>query len=139
MQVVPPDNEPKPATRKVFTSKNSAPSRFWSSIEPYCAEVTPDHIKVNTEYLFSVLDLMPSYDFIVFMFQMLEEFIHHSNTSLQSLSEIPPLGEHYSIGWALQELNEAQETASMNRQRRKHSSSPTMEAHSLLKKGSRLG
>ncbi|KAJ1531086.1 hypothetical protein ONE63_005911 [Megalurothrips usitatus] len=114
--VVPPDNDPKPPAPKVFVSKNSAPNRFWASVDPYCSEVTMEHIKV------------------------LEDLIHHNDSSLQSLMDTPVLGEHYSVNWALQELAEAQEAASMNRQRRKHAPLPnSQEAANLLKRSSRFG
>lgn len=114
--VVPPDNDPKPPAPKVLLSKNSAPNRFWVSVEPYCSEVNQEHIKV------------------------LEDLIRHNESSLQSLLETPALGEHYSVNWALQELVEAQEAASMNRQRRKHSSLPSsQDAANLLKRSSRFG
>ncbi|KAK3909477.1 Transcriptional adapter 3 [Frankliniella fusca] len=114
--VVPPDNDPKPPAPKVFVSKNSAPNRFWASVDPYCSEVNQEHVKI------------------------LEDLIHHNQSSLQSLLETPSLGEHYSVNWALQELVEAQEAASMNKQRRKHTPLPnTQEASSLLKRSARFG
>lgn len=114
--VVPPDNDPKPPAPKVFVSKNSAPNRFWASVDPYCSEVTQEHIKV------------------------LEDLIHHNQTNLPNFLETPPLGEHYSTNWALQELVEAQETASMNRQRRKQASlTGSQEAANMLKRSSRFG
>ncbi|XP_026289353.1 transcriptional adapter 3 [Frankliniella occidentalis] len=114
--VVPPDNDPKPPAPKVFVSKNSAPNRFWASVDPYCSEVNQEHVKV------------------------LEDLIHHNESSLQSLLETPGLGEHYSVNWALQELAEAQEAASMNKQRRKHTPLPnSQEASSLLKRSARFG
>jgi len=72
--------------------------------------------------------------------QILEDLIHHNESNLQLLLETPALGEHYSVNWALQELVEAQEAASMNKQRRKHASLPSsQDAANLLKRSSRFG
>uniref|UniRef100_A0A8C6YY43 Transcriptional adaptor 3 n=1 Tax=Nothoprocta perdicaria TaxID=30464 RepID=A0A8C6YY43_NOTPE len=63
--------------------KNDAPNRFWASVEPYCADLTSEEVRVLEELL------KPPED----------EAEHY---------KIPPLGKHYSQRWAQEDLLEEQ-------------------------------
>ncbi|XP_009580843.1 PREDICTED: transcriptional adapter 3, partial [Fulmarus glacialis] len=63
--------------------KNDAPNRFWASVEPYCADLTNEEVRVLEELL------KPPED----------EAEHY---------KIPPLGKHYSQRWAQEDLLEEQ-------------------------------
>ncbi|XP_053326069.1 transcriptional adapter 3 isoform X1 [Spea bombifrons] len=63
--------------------KNDAPNRFWASVEPYCADVTSEEIKVLEDLLKPPEDEADYY-------------------------KIPPLGKHYSHRWAQEDLQEEQ-------------------------------
>ncbi|KAG8435998.1 hypothetical protein GDO86_007189 [Hymenochirus boettgeri] len=63
--------------------KNDAPNRFWASVEPYCADITNDEIKVLEDLLKTPEDEADYY-------------------------KIPPLGKHYSQRWAQEDLLEEQ-------------------------------
>ncbi|KAM4722622.1 transcriptional adapter 3 isoform 5-T6 [Rhinophrynus dorsalis] len=65
--------------------KNDAPNscRFWASVEPYCADITADEIKVLEDLLKTPEDEADYY-------------------------KIPPLGKHYSQRWAQEDLLEEQ-------------------------------
>ncbi|XP_067005455.2 transcriptional adapter 3-B isoform X2 [Anabrus simplex] len=73
------DHEPleslKPDTPKVPPPKNDTPNKFWASVEPYCADTTPDDIRLLEDLL-----------------------LEHANDS--EYQKIPPLGRHYSLRWA---------------------------------------
>ncbi|GFR06454.1 transcriptional adapter 3, partial [Trichonephila clavata] len=74
---IPPDPHqeiPKPL-------KNDAPSRFWSFIEPYCADITQDTIRAVEDWI------VPQ-------------------ESDKDYQEIPELGEHFSETWPLEDLKE---------------------------------
>ncbi|KAG1667391.1 Transcriptional adapter 3-A [Nymphon striatum] len=63
--------------------ENDVPIRFWNSVEPYCADVTEEHIK------------------------FLEELItQHEDDA--DYHKIPALGKHYSLKWAQEDLLEEQ-------------------------------
>ncbi|XP_076371072.1 transcriptional adaptor 3 isoform X2 [Tachypleus tridentatus] len=93
--------------------KNDAPNRFWASIEPYCAEVTQDNIKV------------------------LEDLIKTHEEDAEYY-KIPTLGKHYSLKWAQEDMVEEQkEGAKTNDKRRglsNNSSLNSTDAEKLLKK-----
>ncbi|GFY72066.1 transcriptional adapter 3 [Trichonephila inaurata madagascariensis] len=74
---IPPDPHqeiPKPL-------KNDAPSRFWSFVEPYCADITQDTIR------------------------FIEDMIVPQESD-KEYQEIPELGKHYSETWPLEDLKE---------------------------------
>jgi transcriptional adapter 3 len=64
-------------------NKNDAPNRFWQYIEPYCANITNEDLKVLDDVLKSREDDSEFY-------------------------KIPPLGKHYSQKWAQEDLMEEQ-------------------------------
>ena len=43
-------------TSKPTVPKNETPNRFWAFVEPYCAPITPDDIKVSTFFI-SLFDI----------------------------------------------------------------------------------
>lgn len=93
--------------------KNDSPNRFWTTLEPYCAEITQDDLKV------------------------LEDLIkaHDDDAEYQ---KIPPLGKHYSYKWAREDFLEEQKEGSKPNERRRglsnNSSLNSAEADKLLKK-----
>ncbi|NXO51928.1 TADA3 protein, partial [Aramus guarauna] len=63
--------------------KNDAPNRFWASVEPYCADLTNEEVRLLEELLKQPEDEAEHY-------------------------KIPPLGKHYSQRWAQEDLLEEQ-------------------------------
>ncbi|XP_064635509.1 transcriptional adapter 3-B-like [Lineus longissimus] len=84
-------------------NKNDAPNRFWQFIEPYCANITNDDLKVLEDILKSREDDSEFY-------------------------KIPPLGKHYSQKWAQEDLMEEQCEGSKITER-KRSSAGTANGH----------
>ena len=77
--------EPPP---KPNLPKNETPNRFWSFVEPYCAPITPEDIK------------------------LLEDLIK-GHGDMNEYYRIPPLGQHYTQRWAKEDIeNERQKGAS---------------------------
>ena len=64
-----------------------APNKFWGYVEPYCAEITSDDIKMLEESLSSKVDVSEYF-------------------------KIPPLGRHYSEVWAKEDFIEEQQQSS---------------------------
>ncbi|XP_077990041.1 transcriptional adapter 3-like isoform X2 [Glandiceps talaboti] len=95
--------------------KNDAPNRFWASVEPYCADVTNEDLKV------------------------LEEFMK-SNEDEAEYYKVPPLGKHYTMRWAQEDLIEEQKEGARIHDKKRgsalgNSTSPnTNDAKALLKK-----
>ncbi|XP_073448082.1 transcriptional adapter 3 isoform X2 [Aquarana catesbeiana] len=97
--------------------KNDAPNRFWASVEPYCADITTEEIKVLEDLLKTPDDEADYY-------------------------KIPPLGKHYSQRWAQEDLQEEQKDgarASMAADKKKGALGPLTEldskdVDSLMKK-----
>nr|CAD7259387.1 unnamed protein product [Timema shepardi] len=80
-------DQTKMGSRRVLVPKNDTPNKFWLSVEPYCADILPEDIKL--------LDMM------------IQE--HDQDTDYQ---KIPPLGRHYSLRWAQEDMLEEQDAAS---------------------------
>ena len=77
-------SEPSP---KPNLPKNETPNRFWSFVEPYCAPITPEDIK------------------------LLEDLIK-GHGDMNEYYRIPPLGQHYTQRWAKEDIeNERQKGA----------------------------
>uniref|UniRef100_UPI00358FDC7B transcriptional adapter 3 n=1 Tax=Myxine glutinosa TaxID=7769 RepID=UPI00358FDC7B len=72
---------PEESTEAPRAPKNDTPSRFWASVEPYCADITPEDIRQLEEILNSTEDDSEYY-------------------------KVPPLGRHYSLRWAQEDLQE---------------------------------
>lgn len=93
--------------------KNDAPNRFWASLEPYCAEITQEDLKVLD-------DILKSHDEDADYFK------------------VPALGKHFSIKWAQEDLLEEQKEGSrLNEKRRGLSNNSSLnfsESDRLLKK-----
>merc|ERR1712029_1190899 len=68
------DTGPKPNV-----PKNETPNRFWSFVEPYCAPITPDDIK------------------------LLDDLVR-SHGDMSEYFRVPKLGQHYTIKWANEDL-----------------------------------
>ena len=63
--------------------RNDAPNRFWSTIEPYCADITNEDLKV------------------------LEDIIRSHEDDVE-YHKVPSLGKHYSKKWAQEDLLDEQ-------------------------------
>ena len=79
---------------KLLLPKNDTLNKFWASIDPYCADIMPDDIK------------------------LLEELIaNHSD--IGEFKKIPPLGRHYSLMWAHNDLMQEEDAGNPNRDKKK--------------------
>ena len=76
-----PNSRPPPEIPKL--PRNDTPNRFWTMVEPYCADITNEDLKV-------LEDLMRVHE---------DEHEYH---------KIPALGKHYSQKWAQEDLLEEQ-------------------------------
>ena len=89
-----PKSEPDP---EVYISKpkaaTDAPNKFWSTVEPYCADITIDDLKI------------------------LEDIIK-APTEDGEYFRVPPLGKHYTQVWAQEDLNEEQREGNKTEKRR---------------------
>jgi len=68
-----------PEPKKQLIPKNDTPHRFWSFVEPYCAPIQLDDVK--------------------FLEDMIKGY-----TDMNEYLKVPPLGPHYSIRWAKEDL-----------------------------------
>ena len=59
--------------------QNETPARFWQFVEPYCAPITPEDVKLLEELLKGYGDMGEYY-------------------------RVPPLGQHFAIRWAKEDL-----------------------------------
>ncbi|XP_071815339.1 transcriptional adapter 3-like isoform X2 [Apostichopus japonicus] len=100
-----PLNEPIPPR----IIRNDAPDRFWASVEPYCADITQDDIKA------------------------LDDLIRTSDDD-SDLYKIPPLGKHYSLRWATEDLLDEQKEGSKIEKKKSSNSPNDKEVKGLLKK-----
>lgn len=82
---------------KLLLPKNDTLNKFWASIDPYCADIMPDDIK------------------------LLEELIA-SHDDIGEFKKIPPLGRHYSLAWAHNELMQEEEASNPVKDRKKSKS-----------------
>ncbi|XP_071795539.1 transcriptional adapter 3-B-like [Asterias amurensis] len=91
--------------------RNDAPDRFWTSLEPYCADISSDDIKV------------------------LDDMLKTSDDDMDYF-KIPPLGKHYALRWAQEDLLEEQREGNKIGEKKKSSlnSANSKEAKALLKK-----
>ncbi|XP_046438468.1 transcriptional adapter 3-B-like [Daphnia pulex] len=95
---------------KTSTAKNDTPNKFWASVEPYCALFTDDDLK------------------------LVEELISTHNEDEEYL-KIPPLGRHYTLRWAEDDLLQEQREGSRFGEKKKitsGSSVGTEEAQRLM-------
>ncbi|GIY68303.1 transcriptional adapter 3 [Caerostris extrusa] len=96
--------------------KNDAPSRFWSHIEPFAADITQDIIKT------------------------VERWINPEET-YENLQNIPEKGEHYSKVWPIEDLTEEIIEGSKSVENAKglfsNSAQDTAEIERILKLGER--
>lgn len=99
------DNSVKLEMSQFALPKNNIPYKFWSSVEPYCAPVSLDDVK------------------------LIETLLTQSSST--TLPPIPPLGRHYSEVWADELIAEDQNAGNPNKQK---SSGTSPEANSLRKK-----
>lgn len=80
---------------KLLLPKNDTPNKFWASVDPYCTDIMPDDIK------------------------LLEELMSTHN-DIGELKKIPPLGRHYSLIWAHNDLLQEEDAANPNRDKKKN-------------------
>ncbi|GAB1602831.1 transcriptional adapter 3-like isoform X2 [Argonauta hians] len=112
-QVKMPDYEISESSDIARSQKNDIVNRFWASVDPYCAEISSEDMKVLEEVLVTIKDD--------------SEFF-----------KIPPLGKHYSERWAQEDImDEQKEGGKISDKRRSNNSSAATnsnESSSLLKK-----
>lgn len=80
---------------KLLLPKNDTPNKFWASVDPYCTDIMPDDIK------------------------LLEELIA-THSDISDFKKVPPLGRHYSLMWAHNDLLQEEDAANSNREKRKN-------------------
>jgi len=85
-------------TTRSTSIKNDTPNKFWSSVEPYCASFTDEDLKL-------VDDLIAA---------------HHDD---DEYLKIPPLGRHYTLRWAEDDLHQEQRESSRFGEKKKSTSS----------------
>lgn len=111
-QVVPNPHEivrvegSKSEKMKLLFPKNETLNKFWASVDPYCADIMPDDIK------------------------LLEELIA-SHGDIGEYKKIPPLGRHYSLTWAHNDLMQEEDAGNSNRDKKKSKSDISL----LMSKG----
>jgi len=71
--------KPPSETSKPITPKNETPNRFWAFVEPYCAPIQQDDIKFLEDLIKGYSDMAEYY-------------------------RVPPLGQHFAIRWAKEDL-----------------------------------
>ncbi|KAL7636074.1 UNVERIFIED_CONTAM: hypothetical protein RMT77_013893 [Armadillidium vulgare] len=81
-----PDLGP-PETPKPPPGKNDITNKFWQMVDLYCQEITADNVK------------------------MLEELLNSQNDDAEYM-KIPPLGRHYTLRWAQEDLLDEQKESS---------------------------
>ncbi|XP_034945086.1 transcriptional adapter 3-B [Chelonus insularis] len=79
---------------KLLLPKNDTTNKFWASVDPYCADIMPDDIK------------------------LLEELIA-THSDLGEFKKIPPLGRHYSYTWAHNDLLQDDEAGNPSKDKKK--------------------
>ncbi|KAJ8675388.1 hypothetical protein QAD02_011174 [Eretmocerus hayati] len=79
---------------KLLLPKNDTLNKFWASIDPYCADIMPDDIK------------------------LLEELIANHG-DLGEFKKIPPLGRHYSTVWTHSDLMQEEDAGNPTRDKKK--------------------
>ncbi|GFS97189.1 transcriptional adapter 3-B [Trichonephila clavipes] len=94
--------------------KNDAPSRFWSLVEPYCADITQDTIR-------TIEDLIVPQE------------------SDKDFQEIPELGKHYSETWPLEDLKEEMIEGSKSVENNKGLFSDSAQDHTEVERILKLG
>lgn len=87
-------NEGTKDAPKILLPKNDTPNKFWASVDPYCTDIMPDDIKLLEELVTS-----------------------HGDTS--EYKKIPPLGRHYSLMWAHNDLLQEEDAANPSREKKK--------------------
>ncbi|KAG7207698.1 hypothetical protein KM043_009316 [Ampulex compressa] len=80
---------------KLLLPKNDTPNKFWASVDPYCTDIMPDDIK------------------------LLEELVA-THGDISEFKKIPPLGRHYSLMWAHNDLLQEEDAANPNREKKKN-------------------
>jgi transcriptional adapter 3 len=106
-------DSPTPEAPRV--PKNDAPNRFWAFVEPYCAEITTEDVK------------------------LLETLIRQHDEDGE-LYKIPALGKHYSLKWAQEDMIEEQDEGSKASDKKRGVTNNNVHVNSfhtekLLKKG----
>ena len=98
---------PDVQTSKPVLPKNETPNRFWAFVEPYCAPITQDDVK------------------------LLEDLIK-GHGDLSEYYRIPKLGQHYTQRWAKEDMESERLKGSSDPNA--SNDSKTDEAGQLLKK-----
>lgn len=83
---------------KLLLPKNDTPNKFWASVDPYCTDIMPDDIK------------------------LLEELVA-THGDIGEFKKVPPLGRHYSLMWAHNDLLQEEDAANPSREKKKNRAS----------------
>ncbi|XP_054276043.1 transcriptional adapter 3 [Macrosteles quadrilineatus] len=94
---------------KLLIPKNDTPNKFWLSVEPYCAETTAEDIKFLKE-------------------------LKATCEKEAEIQKIPPLGRHYTLRWAEEDLLDERDCSSTTKLKRK----PSDDVKEMLKKASKI-
>ncbi|XP_012285754.1 transcriptional adapter 3-B [Orussus abietinus] len=109
-QIVPNPHKITRVNRSKTDVPNETTNKFWASVDPYCTDIVPDDIK------------------------LLEELIA-THSDLGEFKKIPPLGRHYSLLWAHDDLSQEEDAANPNRDKKKNRSDASL----LVSKADRKG
>ncbi|XP_071955647.1 transcriptional adapter 3-like [Antedon mediterranea] len=90
--------------------RNDVPDRFWTSVEPYCGDITTEHMKTLHELIQA-----------------------HENDA--EYFKVPPLGRHYSTRWAQEDLLEEQKEGGRIAEKKKSLSGNTTPSQGREVKG----
>lgn len=99
---------PLQETPKPNVPKNETPNRFWSFVEPYCAPISSDDVK------------------------LLEDLVR-SHGDMSEYFRVPKLGQHYTIKWANEDLEYERNKSAGGAEGGENSGVP--ESDKMLKKG----
>uniref|UniRef100_A0A1B6EXA2 Transcriptional adapter 3 n=1 Tax=Cuerna arida TaxID=1464854 RepID=A0A1B6EXA2_9HEMI len=94
---------------KLLVPKNDVPNKFWLSVEPYCAEISAEDIKFLKE-------------------------LKATCEKEAEVQKIAPLGRHYTLRWAEEDMMDERDGSSVVKLKRK----PTEDVKEMLKKASKI-
>jgi len=94
---------------KLLIPKNDLPHKFWLSVEPYCAEISAEDVKFLKE-------------------------LKATCEKEADMQKLPPLGKHYTLRWAEEDMMDERDAAATLKLKRK----PTEDVRDMLKKASKI-
>ncbi|KAG8278061.1 transcriptional adaptor 3 [Homalodisca vitripennis] len=94
---------------KLLVPKNDVPNKFWLSVEPYCAEISAEDIKFLKE-------------------------LKATCEKEAEIQKIAPLGRHYTLRWAEEDMMDERDGSAVVKLKRK----PSEDVKEMLKKASKI-